>query len=1213
MKETLSTLQLKSYFDSLLKASKAQRIDTKLKYLSEGLKKIGWQKIGIFTYSDEKEISESFLDGLEESMLKEIEKFRLNPEDRQEMIKSHKKSKTFYIIWEESLKQRNVDVKSLFAKFGYSENDNPIGILVFLKTESSVVGSMHLIKADKTGWENDIDIVEIYANYAAHIIEDYHLRKQLELTKQQYKTVFENSLDAMVVIDNHMNIILCNQRFCDLVSMKEDKILRKSILEILSGEIGIFNELHKNALKGFASELTNKIRNSRKEEIPVKLFLKPQKWGSSISQVELIIEDRRSDLNLLLRARTSERSYKLIYENASEGIGLFTLGGDFISCNPSGLIQTGYTEDELVGKNFKILVEKRIKPVAEKFFKKAVRGIQFRGRAFNIIKKDGTTAALSISAAPIKSSDNEIIGVMLISRDITSEVEANKARDKSQKEFQRILENLQDIYYRCNPKGRIEYINPAIEKILGYKNPKQLIGKSLPDTLCYDKRSAYETYEKLLKETYIYNSPFPALKANGEPLYCEENAHLLFDENGEVIGWEGTIRDESRRKDVELALAESIEQFETMTRNLPLGVYRTTADPNGRIIYLNPGFAKVFGYNSVAEMQNAKPIDFYCDTDLRSDFLKILEKQGSLNAEYQMYKKNKEIIWVSDSCFAVKDENGKMKYLDGTLEDITTRKELEAELRESEKRYRLIAENVSDVIWILDLDLKYIYVSPSVKEMRGFFSEELIGKHIKESMTDSSFDIVKKIFEERMKTFASESEESQSRSINLEIEMRHRNGSSIWTEIRAVIIKDKKNNPYGVQGVTRDITARKKAEDALTEQLALLDEKVKERTRELAKTNEELIRSNRIKSEFLANISHELRSPLTSILGYTEMLQGIREFNEESAGYLGIIGAQSSHLLQLVDSLLDIAKYESGAIKLNLTKVNINEIIEQVEDHLLIKLKKAKLIVEKKLDASIKEVNLDGQKVYQIIRNLVDNSIKFSPENKRIYIESRLVENEIQVRIKDEGIGISEKHLSSIFDPFYQIDSSSTRYYEGAGLGLHLVKNFVNMHHGRIWVESERNRGTTFTVCFVTNLQQPSKVMITPKDGLKAIHISDLKKKHKILMVDDDAEIAHLVQIMLKNQYNVLTAKNGKEAVELTIDQRPDIVLMDLSMPVLDGYEATKILKGREETKSIPVIALSARAMKSEIEKALQVGCDAHLAKPFKLNELSQMIKNFLK
>lgn len=1211
--EKLTKNQVKSYFESLLKASKARTIERKLKFLSEGLQKLGWQKIGIFTYSDDMNLDASFVSGIDEQLLEKMNVFRTDPAERSKLIEATEKTNSFYISWNDALVIRKKDFNAVYKKLGYTQNDNPIGLLVFLRTNSHVVGSMHLIKDDKNGWEEDLEIIELYANYAAHIIEEYQLKKAVALSNQKYQVVFDNNLSATIILDQEKRLSLCNKKFCDLVNAKPARLLDICFYEILAGDKKEFEQAFSRALQGTSEELTTKIRNIKNENIPVRIILRPQKFVDTISQVELSIEDMRSGLDLLKRARMSETSYKLIYENAEEGIGLFSLNGDFIACNPGGLKQTGYSEKELIGKNFEILVEKRIKPIAKRIFKKVAEGVPLKGRYFNIIRKDGARLALAISSAPIKSYENEIIGVMLISRDISAEIEAFRAREKSEKEYKRVLEQLQDIYYRCNKKGAIEYINRAVEKILGYKDRRKLIGKPLLDTLCYDKQAAKETYKKLLKEKFIYNSPFISLKQDGGSLYCEENAHVIFDENGEVCGWEGIIRDESRRLAVENALADSKEQLETITKNLPLGVYRTTTDLAGKIIYLNPAFPKLFGYKNIEEMEQVKPLDYYYEPELRKDFLKVLCKEGSLkNVEYRMFKKDGDIIWVSDSCFAVKDEKGEIEYIDGILEDITSRKELEEELKQSEKRYRLIAENVSDVIWILDMNLNYTYISPSVRELRGMPPEDLIGKNIRESLTPGSFEIVNKIFTERIKSFKLESDDVQSRPVTLEVEMHHQKGYNIWTEVKAVVIKDKKNNPVGLQGVTRDITARKRAEEALADQLKLLDEKVKERTRELAKTNEELLRSNRIKSEFLANISHELRSPLTSILGYAEMLQGIDQLDNESENYVDIICAQGGQLLRLVDSLLDIAKYESGTLKLSLSPININDIIKQVEEHLLLKLKKAHLALETRLDSSINDVNLDSQKVYQIIRNLVDNAIKFSQENRSIIIESRLLEGEIQVRVKDQGIGISEKHLSYIFDPFYQIDGSSTRSYEGAGLGLHLVKNFVNMHHGRVWVESEQNKGTTFTVCFPTNLQRPFD-SVTPRDGLAVIRPQAVKEQQKILMVDDDTEISRLVQIMLRNQFFVTTAKNGKEAVEMAIEMKPDIILMDLSMPVLDGYEATKILKSRDDTSHIPVIALSARAMKGEIEKALQVGCDAHLAKPFKLNELLEKIREFVK
>jgi len=417
--------------------------------------------------------------------------------------------------------------------------------------------------------------------------------------------------------------------------------------------------------------------------------------------------------------------------------------------------------------------------------------------------------------------------------------------------------------------------------------------------------------------------------------------------------------------------------------------------------------------------------------------------------------------------------------------------------------------------------------------------------------------------------------------------------------------------PVGILGVTRDITERKRAEKQLAEQLRQLDVKVKERTKELAKTNKELIRSNKVKSEFLANISHELRSPLTSIMGYTEMMSAMEQPESDYSDYLEIISTQATQLHKLVDSLLDISKIDAGSIKRYLTSANLNDIVRLVEKHSKFKVEEAEIDLIVKPDPKIMNIFLDGQKIYQIIRNLLDNAIKFSHVGNKIIISTHRLDNMYQIKVLDEGIGITKEKLTRIFEPFYQADSSSTRSYDGAGLGLYLVKSYITLHDGEIEVESETGKGTVFTASVPINLEPDDQEYVPDKRITGPMPVITIGKK-KVLVVDDDREIADLISIVLKKTFEIYTALNGKEGVEKTKELMPDVVLMDLSMPILDGYEATKILKDDPLTRDIPVIALSARAMKSEINKALAAGCNDHMSKPFKLRDLQKMINKYI-
>ncbi len=1204
----------KDYLSALLKAFKSDTLAKKLKALGEGLKKLGWDKIGIFTYSENLKTDEYFIIGFDPVKISGFDAFRMSPDGRRKVITQLTEKNTFFITWEDAAAMSASpikDIKDVYEAVGYSRDEDPQGLLVPLRTDTSYTGSMHIVKSTKEDWNRDLDYIELYARFAAHIIEDYKLRQKIELNLTYHQKVFENSLDSMAILNNRGVVLETNQSFRNLFCVRNSDVKGKHFKELLLEYHDIFEKALAESLAGVKMEMESDVKIN--DEIRrIRISIKPQIIESMEPRIEIVATDITEESRLKQQVAEAEMRYKLLFDNAAEGIALITADGKFLSVNKATGDVLGYTAGELIGHNMKEFLDKSKVNTARRIIQRILNGRGFKNLKFNIRQKDGSMKFVSVSAAPYKSEQGKITGVVLIAMDHTSEHLAYKEKEQSQKEYQRILDSLQDIYYKCDAQDRILHLNPVAGEILNDSDYEKYIGKKFIDALCANKKSAQSALRNLQNRGRIKNSPLVIKRSDGETIFCEENSHLLYDEDNNVIGREGIIRDITHRRKIENALAESEEQYRTLTKNLPVGVYRTTIDKKGTSLYLNPAFLKIFGYESLEDMQQIDVRDLYYKPDERQILLEELRTKGFIkNAEFRMKKKNGELIWVSDSCITTRDSKGNILYLDGILVDITEEKRLKEELLDSEKRYRLLAENSQDIIWTLDLDLKYTYISPSVALLTGHEPEKVIGMHIRDRITPESWEKVDKLFREKLKLAKSEKSTESTLSSTFEIEVLRKDGEPVWVEVNAVLMKDDNDKPNSILGVTRDITERKKAEKQIAEQLVLLDEKVKERTKELAKANQELIRSNRVKSEFLANISHELRSPLTSIMGYTEIMNSQELDKEEYREYLDIIASQSNQLHRLVNSLLEISKLEAGSINLYLVRTKINDIVHLVEKHSNIKLKSEKLTLVKELDENLDFIYLDGQKIYQVVRNLVDNAIKFSSKGREIKIATKHNSDYQQIVISDEGIGIEKEKLKSIFEPFYQADSSSTRSYEGAGLGLHLVKNFVELHNGKIEVESEVGKGTKFTISLPTNLQ-PEEQVEESRHITRELPVLDLEVKKKILVVDDDDEISELISIVLKKEYDVEVAANGQLGVQKAKEVKPDLILMDLSMPVLDGYSATKQIKSMEETYDIPIIALSARAMKSEVDKALNAGCLDHMSKPFKINELQKKIKKYL-
>jgi len=512
------------------------------------------------------------------------------------------------------------------------------------------------------------------------------------------------------------------------------------------------------------------------------------------------------------------------------------------------------------------------------------------------------------------------------------------------------------------------------------------------------------------------------------------------------------------------------------------------------------------------------------------------------------------------------------------------------ELKQALEALRLRAEELSTVIstipafiYFKDINLNYLLINKAFERWASMSNEEIQGKNSFEVFPDSiagiHFEKEKKVIKSGRPIYNIENQvEIQGRKIFLS------------TNLSPVINKEKEI--IGLVGISMDITQRKLNEN------------------ELKQAKEEAEAGTRAKSEFLANMSHEIRTPMNGIIGMSEILKKT-SLNKEQSNYTDIIISSANSLMVLLNDILDFSKIEAGKLDFEITDFELKELIKDVEKISRIRMEEKALEFRTHYDKKIPGfIRGDKYRLKQVINNLMSNAIKFTSKG---YIKINVKElerndNEITIRFEvyDTGIGIKKEKQKDLFRSFSQVDASSTRKYQGTGLGLAISKQLVKLMQGKIGMESTYGKGSCFyfTAKFqMSKEKQIEEASIKTAKKQKAIAFKELD----ILLAEDNLINQKITaHNLIQFGHSIDIADNGEKACKMYMKKNYDLILMDIQMPVMNGYEATAKIRGMEKKsgKHIPIIALTANAMKGDKEKCLKAGMDAYVSKPFTSKDL---------
>ncbi|NTU79720.1 MAG: PAS domain S-box protein [Chloroflexales bacterium] len=659
----------------------------------------------------------------------------------------------------------------------------------------------------------------------------------------------------------------------------------------------------------------------------------------------------------------------------------------------------------------------------------------------------------------------------------------------------------------------------------------------------------------------------------------------------------------AEREASELALRESEARFRSHFELQLIGIAITSLEKGW--LQVNDRLCQILGY-SRDELVRRTWTEITHPDDVAADVAQFNRVVAGEIEDYSMEKRfirgDGNMIYADISARCVRNSDGTISYFVGLVQDITQRKLAEAALRESEARFRILFEQAPDAIALTDVAGRCIDVNLAFEELTGRSCRSVRGVPLVELGLVAPSD--RPLMREMMPAVVTG---GPSRPIDLTI--IRPDGARRVIEARFF--------PISVEGgetlifsLMHDITHRKRAEENL-----------RQSEERLRLANAELSRTMRLKDEFLASMSHELRTPLGTVLGLAEALgEGVYgSLAERQQRAARDIVQSGTHLLNLINDILDLSKIEADRLEITLQPVLVSEICEaslrMVREQALQK----QLSVALAMAPAARVVRADPRRLKQILLNLFSNAVKFTPSGGQIGLEvaADVAARLVRFTVWDTGIGIAPEQISRLFQPFVQLDSDLSRQYSGTGLGLALVRRLADLHGGSVSVQSEPGRGSQFTLTLhsaedeLAGLGAPS---LDPQQDSQGDPAADATGAHARILVAEDNQLSQemLRDYLILNGYRVAEAQDGAQAVEYARAHKPDLILMDIQMPGMDGLEAIKRIRAIPELARVPIIALTALAMVGDRERCLEIGASAYLSKPVELKALRTLISELL-
>lgn len=768
-------------------------------------------------------------------------------------------------------------------------------------------------------------------------------------------------------------------------------------------------------------------------------------------------------------------------------------------------------------------------------------------------------------------------------QDITEKRLIEESLRENEERMRNLLDSTDGIVWEADAETfNFTFVSKQAERLFGFPAEDWYIPGFWSNNLHPEDRDyAIEYCSSRTKKMESHEFTYRFIAKNGNVFWLNDIVNVVVEE-GKPSLLRGVMFNITKQKQIEEALRESEEKYRKLVENSPDAVVIYIDD---KIVFVNEEGIRMIGATNREEIIGKSVLQFVHPDSMESVIQRMIEVIRDSNASDIVEEKFIDLHGtpIDVELKAIPTSYEHKEAVQVIIHDITERKRTEEKI----KQLSQAVEQSPVSIIITNTEGNIEYANPKFTETTGYTFDEIVGKNpriLKSGHTSPDE------YKELWQTLSNGNEWYG------EFHNRTKNGELYWEFASISPILDAQGKITHYIAIKEDITDRKKAEE------------------ELIQAKEKAEESDRLKLAFLANMSHEIRTPMNGILGFTELLKTPNLSTEVQQEYVGIIEKSGIRMLNIINDIISISKVESGQVEVFLSKTNVNEQLEYINNFFKPEAtqKGIQLFTKKTLSAKKAVINTDREKIYAILTNLVKNALKFT-DSGSIEFGYTQKENYLEFFVKDTGLGISTSQQKIIFERFRQANDTISRSHEGSGLGLAISKAYVEILGGKIWVESKEGKGSTFyfTIPFDEKSESVEKIIV--EKAITAEKTENQIKNLKILIVEDDPISKLLITIAVKPySKEILKVSTGFEAIE-ACHNNPDIdlVMMDINMPEMGGYEATQ--KIRKFNKDLIIIAQTANGMQSDRDEAIAAGCTDYISKPVNIATLSDLIQKYFK